>query len=132
MSKSIEESNRKQPQLTFGILIIFAILFFTVLRPYYDFKKIVLFIVIPFLTIIDIKEDIATPIKGNKEFILFPVFVCLTLTTIFYHSYNYKVFIANFNQLLGALLASYIALGLNKNKHYEAFFQISFAISIII
>lgn len=89
MRKSIKETNRKQIQLSIGILIIFAILFFTVLRPYYDFKKLVLFIIIPFLSINTKKQDIATTIKGSKEFILFPFLVCLAPTPIFYHFYNY-------------------------------------------
>tara|TARA_R110000737_G_scaffold266025_1_gene273672 strand:- start:16971 stop:18122 length:1152 start_codon:yes stop_codon:yes gene_type:complete len=100
---------------------------------YYDFQDKVLFILIPSLFFIAFINDIKTPpIKGNKEFIAYIILVCIALSSVFYSPpFNFQMFLYAFPFLLGTLIASYIPLGLNKNKNYEDFFHLGFVVSIV-
>lgn len=121
---------RKEPSFIIGLYIIIVIINLNAFGPFYDFQTIVLFGLIPVLSLIALKSDIYSFHYNNSEFVLYSIIFILMFTTIFY-DIDHEMFIKNFNGMIGGLVASYIPIGLNKNKNYEDFFHIGFILSII-
>ena len=113
-----------------GFFVILVLLSLIAFGPYFNFQSIVLFGFIPGLFLIALRNDLETLHIGNREIVIYAILISFTIITIF-QDINYESFILAFNGIISGLVASYIPIGLNKNKDYETFFHVGFILSII-
>ncbi|MCK0136978.1 O-antigen ligase family protein [Arenibacter sp. S6351L] len=114
-----------------GLSIILTIIFLMALGPLLGLQSIVTYGLIPFLAIIGFTYDIKTFHKKTTELKLFFGIVILALLTIFYNNIDFEAFGTTYFGLLGAFIAAYATLSLNKNNPYENYFHIGFVLAII-
>ncbi|ALM06784.1 hypothetical protein SB49_02415 [Sediminicola sp. YIK13] len=121
----------KDNNLFVGLYVIGTIIFLIALGPYLKRQNLVTSILIPSLTLLAFFYDIKTFYKNNTEFILLLLIFISSLFSVFYYV-NYEALINGFNGMLGAVLAAYIPVALNKNGDYSKYFHIGYVISILL
>jgi O-antigen ligase len=119
------------PRYLIGSLVVFTIIALIALAPYFKIHGIVTLGLIPSLTLIAMLMDIKTVHINNREFLSFVLIFISALCSVLY-VINYDFFIDNLTSLLGALMAAYISLGINKNRDYTAYFHYGFIIAALI
>ena len=127
MLKKVERNN----SFFLGLLIILTITFLIALGPFLGLQSVVTYGLIPFLAVIGFTYDIRTFDFNNTEVKIFLFVVIIALFSIFYENIDYEAFGTTYFGLLGAFIASYATLALNKNKSYENYFHIGFVAAII-
>lgn len=120
----------RSPSLIIGLFLVLVLVCLYAIGPYYDFQTIVLFAFIPILAVVAFAFDYFTFNQKNKEFLVFLIGVLLMSTSTFYRV-NQELFTKAYNLMIVALVASYIPIGLNKNKNYEIYFHIGLIVSIL-
>jgi len=114
-----------------GLLIFFAIILLNALGPYFGIQKVVTFGLLPLLVLLSINSDRSTFNIGSFEIKIFTAFFIVSLLSIYYYV-NFKSLLLGYSGLLGAVMAAYISVGINKNRNYEFYFHVGYIVSIII
>jgi O-antigen ligase len=127
----MKELDRGNSSFITGCYIILTLACLMALGPYYNFQQIVLSVLVPFLSLLALRKDIYTFRKHNVELTIFLLIVVLTFGSVFLNT-NFDLFFPALYGLVGALIAGYAAVGLNKNNSYEVYFHIGYVVSVVI
>lgn len=118
--------------LFLGLIIIVTITFLIALGPLWGLQSIVTYWLLPMIAVIGFTYDIHSLKKNNTELIIFLGIVILALYSIFHENIDSEAFTNSFLGLVGAFIAAYATLSLNKNWSFENYFHFGFVTAVIV